>query len=283
MFQAVSRTCQQADFIFKAAAVADYTPAQYSGDKMKKKDGDLSIPLSRTHDILSYLGEHRRPGQFICGFSMETRDMVENSRAKLEKKKGGHDLRQQPEGGRGRLRGGYHVLTLITADGAEELPLMSKEEAAGTILDQDPGANSLVSSSGTIRVTVSSGPADEVLMPDLTNVPLQSALSQLNGLGEFDIDFTSRTDYDDHIPKDSVISTIPAKDQPLTEGTKIYLTISLGKEEETVPMIDLRGMTQEQAEKAIVGLGLTVGTVDHSSSDMPPGRSGSSPWSPRTR
>lgn len=107
MFQAVSRTCQQADFIFKAAAVADYTPAQYSGDKMKKKDGDLSIPLSRTHDILSYLGEHRRPGQFICGFSMETRDMVENSRAKLEKKKGGHDLRQQPEGGRGRLRGGY--------------------------------------------------------------------------------------------------------------------------------------------------------------------------------
>lgn len=87
MFQAVSRTCQQADFIFKAAAVADYTPAQYSGDKMKKKDGELSIPLSRTHDILSYLGEHRRPGQFICGFSMETRDMVENSRAKLEKKR----------------------------------------------------------------------------------------------------------------------------------------------------------------------------------------------------
>ena len=66
--------------------MADYTPAQYSGDKMKKKDGDLSIPLSRTHDILSYLGEHRRPGQFICGFSMETRDMLENSRAKLEKK-----------------------------------------------------------------------------------------------------------------------------------------------------------------------------------------------------
>ena len=146
------------------------------------------------------------------------------------------------------------------------------EKPAGTILDQDPGANSLVSSSGTIRVTVSSGPADEVLMPDLTNVPLQSALSQLNGLGEFDIDFTSRTDYDDHIPKDSVISTIPAKDQPLTEGTKIYLTISLGKKEETVPMIDLRGMTQEQAEKAIVGLGLTVGTGDHSSSDMPAGQ-----------
>lgn len=146
------------------------------------------------------------------------------------------------------------------------------EKPAGTILEQDPGANSLVSSSGTIRVTVSSGPADEVLMPDLTNVPLQSALSQLNGLGEFDIDFTSRTDYDDHIPKDSVISTIPAKDQPLTEGTKIYLTISLGKEEETVTMMDLRGMTQEQAEKAITGLGLAVGSVDHSSSDMPAGQ-----------
>lgn len=146
------------------------------------------------------------------------------------------------------------------------------EKPAGTILEQDPGANSLVGSSGTIRVTVSSGPADEVLMPDLTNVPLQSALSQLNGLGEFDIDFTSRTDYDDHIPKDSVISTIPAKDQPLAEGTKIYLTISLGKEEETVTMMDLRGMTQEQAEKAITGLGLAVGSVDHSSSDMPAGQ-----------
>ena len=136
MFQAVSRTCQQADFIFKAAAVADYTPAQYSGDKTKKKDGELSIPLSRTHDILSYLGEHRRPGQFICGFSMETRDMVENSRAKLEKKKVDMICANNLKVAGAGFGVDTNVLTLITADGAEELPLMSKEEAAGTILDR---------------------------------------------------------------------------------------------------------------------------------------------------
>ena len=136
MFQAVSRTCQQADFIFKAAAVADYTPAQYSGDKMKKKDGELSIPLSRTHDTLSYLGEHRRPGQFICGFSMETRDMVENSRAKLEKKKVDMICANNLKVAGAGFGVDTNVLTLITADGAEELPLMSKEEAAGTILDR---------------------------------------------------------------------------------------------------------------------------------------------------
>ena len=96
-------------------------------------------------------------------------------------------------------------------------------------------------------------------MPDLINVPLQTALSQLNGLGEFDIDFTSRTDYDDHIPKDSVISTIPTKDQPLTEGTKIYLTISLGREEETVPMIDLRGVAQETGGEGHRGPGPGAG------------------------
>ena len=136
MFQAVSRTCQQADFIFKAAAVADYTPAQYSGDKMKKKDGELSIPLSRTHDILSYLGEHRRPGQFICGFSMETRDMVENSRAKLEKKRVDMICANNLKVAGAGFGVDTNVLTLITADGAEELPLMSKEEAAGRILDR---------------------------------------------------------------------------------------------------------------------------------------------------
>ena len=86
MFQAVTSRQEQADFIFKAAAVADYTPADYSDDKVKKREGDLSIPLKRTQDILKHLGEHRRPDQIICGFSMETRDMLENSRVKLEKK-----------------------------------------------------------------------------------------------------------------------------------------------------------------------------------------------------
>ena len=131
MFEAVAARCEAADFIFKAAAVADYTPAQYADDKMKKKDGDLSIPLKRTQDILKYLGEHRRPGQVICGFSMETRDMVENSRAKLEKKRVdmicANNLKVEGAG----FGTDTNVLTLITAGDMEELPLMSKEEAAG--------------------------------------------------------------------------------------------------------------------------------------------------------
>ena len=136
MFEAVAARCEAADLIFKAAAVADYTPAQYADDKMKKKDGDLSIPLKRTQDILKYLGEHRRPGQVICGFSMETRDMVENSRAKLEKKRVdmicANNLKVEGAG----FGTDTNVLTLITAGDMEELPLMSKEEAAGRILDR---------------------------------------------------------------------------------------------------------------------------------------------------
>ncbi len=136
MFEAVAARCEAADLIFKAAAVADYTPAQYADDKMKKKDGDLSIPLKRTQDILKYLGEHRRPGQVICGFSMETRDMVENSRAKLEKKRVdmicANNLKVEGAG----FGTDTNVLTLITAGDTEELPLMSKEEAAGRILDR---------------------------------------------------------------------------------------------------------------------------------------------------
>ena len=136
MFEAVAARWEQADLIFKAAAVADYTPAEYSDDKVKKKDGDLSIPLKRTQDILKYLGEHRRPGQVICGFSMETRDMVENSRAKLEKKRVdmicANNLKVEGAG----FGTDTNVLTLITAGDMEELPLMSKEEAAGRILDR---------------------------------------------------------------------------------------------------------------------------------------------------
>ena len=86
MFDAVVEHAPNSDYIFKAAAVADYTPEAYHDNKMKKKDADLSIPLKRTQDILKYLGEHRIPGQVICGFSMETENMLENSRAKLIKK-----------------------------------------------------------------------------------------------------------------------------------------------------------------------------------------------------
>ena len=136
MFEAVATHSESADMIFKAAAVADYTPIGYSDDKVKKKDGDLSIPLKRTTDILQYLGQHRRPGQVICGFSMETRDMLENSRAKLEKKKVDMICANNLKVAGAGFGVDTNVLTLITADGAEELPLMSKEEAAGTILDR---------------------------------------------------------------------------------------------------------------------------------------------------
>ena len=134
MFEAVAAHCQRSDFIFKAAAVADYTPAQYSDDKMKKKDGDLSIPLERTQDILAYLGRHRRAGQVICGFSMETRDLIENSRAKLHKKNVdmicANNLKVEGAG----FGVDTNVITLITAADITELPLQSKESAADAIL-----------------------------------------------------------------------------------------------------------------------------------------------------
>lgn len=136
MFEAVAAEAPNADFIFKAAAVADYTPAQYSDHKMKKKDSDLSIPLKRTQDILKYLSENRRDGQIICGFSMETENMLENSRAKLEKKKldmiCANNLKQDGAG----FGVDTNIITLITKEHTVELPLLSKEEAANAILDE---------------------------------------------------------------------------------------------------------------------------------------------------
>ena len=136
MYREVMERAGQADFIFKAAAVADYTPDGYSDDKIKKKEGDLTLPLRRTQDILQQLGRQRRPGQVICGFSMETRDLVANSRAKLEKKGiqmvAANNLKVAGAG----FGTDTNVLTLITADETVELPLMSKEEAACAILDR---------------------------------------------------------------------------------------------------------------------------------------------------
>ena len=136
MFDAVAAEAPTADYIFKAAAVADYAPADFSEEKMKKKDGDLSIPLKRTQDILKYLGENRRPGQVICGFSMETQNMVENSRAKLEKKGVdmicANNLKQDGAG----FGVDTNVITLITANETVELPLLSKEDAANAILSK---------------------------------------------------------------------------------------------------------------------------------------------------
>lgn len=135
MFEAVTARQAWADFIFKAAAVADYTPAEYADNKIKKKDGDLSIPLKRTRDILKHLGENRRPGQVICGFSMETQDMVENSRAKLEKKNIDFICANNLKVAGAGFGTDTNVMSVITRTGVEELPLMSKEEAAGRILD----------------------------------------------------------------------------------------------------------------------------------------------------
>lgn len=135
MFEAVAKYAETADFIFKAAAVADYTPADYNDNKIKKKDGDMAIPLKRTQDILKYLGSHRKEGQVICGFSMETENMLENSRAKLEKK--GVDMicaNNLKTAGAG-FGVDTNVITLITARDVLELPLQSKESAANAILD----------------------------------------------------------------------------------------------------------------------------------------------------
>lgn len=136
LFREVTARAADMDFIFKAAAVADYTPADYSEDKIKKKDGDLSIPLQRTQDVLKYLGEHKRPGQVICGFSMETQNMLENSRAKLEKKAihmiAANNLKVEGAG----FGVDTNVMTLITANDCVELPLMSKADVANAILDK---------------------------------------------------------------------------------------------------------------------------------------------------
>ena len=138
MFDAVTSRAPDQDIIIKAAAVADYRPATVAEDKIKKSgtDADLSLPLARTSDILAWLGEHRAPGQFLCGFSMETRDMVDNSRKKLEKKHidliAANNLKQAGAG----FGVDTNLLTLIAADGARELPLMSKEEAAHALLDE---------------------------------------------------------------------------------------------------------------------------------------------------
>lgn len=136
MFDAVAANALTADFIFKAAAVADYTPVEYADDKVKKKDGVLSVALKRTQDILKYLGQNRTPGQVICGFSMETRDMVENSREKLQKKNVDMICANNLKVAGAGFGVDTNIITVITRDSTVELPLQSKEAAANAILDQ---------------------------------------------------------------------------------------------------------------------------------------------------
>ena len=136
MYEAVVNEYEQNDIIIKAAAVADYTPSTVSDQKIKKKEGDMSIPLTRTKDILSYLGEHKKEGQFLCGFSMETENMLENTRAKLERKNldliAGNCLKTEGAG----FQGDTNVLTLISKDEEIALEKMSKDDCAHKLLDQ---------------------------------------------------------------------------------------------------------------------------------------------------
>lgn len=136
MYRAVTAAAETADIVVMAAAVADYTPATVADQKIKKKEGDLSIPLKRTRDILLSLGEKKRPGQFICGFSMETENLLENSSLKLAKKNAdmicANSLTQEGAG----YRVDTNILTLITGDDTRQLPMMSKLEAAHRIFDQ---------------------------------------------------------------------------------------------------------------------------------------------------
>lgn len=133
MWEAVTARSREQDIIIKAAAVADYRPREIALEKVKKKDGELSIPLERTSDILQYLGEHKPSGQFLCGFSMETEHMLENSKKKLEKKNldmiVANNVKQKGAG----FGADTNIVTLITKDMVKELPLMSKEAVAGAL------------------------------------------------------------------------------------------------------------------------------------------------------
>lgn len=135
MFDAVKENFIDADIVIKSAAVADYRPKNVGTEKLKKHDGELSIELERTDDILAWLGSNKKPSQFLCGFSMETQNMLENSRAKLEKKKldmiCANNLRTEGAG----FGIDTNVVTIITASNEKELPVMTKDQVAEKILD----------------------------------------------------------------------------------------------------------------------------------------------------
>lgn len=136
MYEAVTGHAAEQDIIIKAAAVADYRPKTVSSEKMKKKGGELTLELERTDDILAYLGQNKRPGQFLCGFAMETEDLIENARQKLKKKHVdmivANSLRVEGAG----FGGDTNVVTMITEDEEISLGKMSKEETASQIIDK---------------------------------------------------------------------------------------------------------------------------------------------------
>ena len=136
MFEAVTGRSDEMDAVIKAAAVADYRPKFVNTEKTKKKDGDMAIELERTDDILKWLGEHKKDSQFLCGFSMETEHMLENSRAKLKKKNLDMIVANNLKVAGAGFGTDTNVVTMIRENKETELPIMSKEEVAGAILDE---------------------------------------------------------------------------------------------------------------------------------------------------
>ena len=136
MYDAVVERSGEMDIIIKAAAVADYRPCRVAEEKVKKAGGQLEIEMERTDDILGFLGSHKRDGQFLCGFSMETENLVENSRKKLVKKNldmiAANNLKEQGAG----FETDTNIVTLIGKDFQEDLPIMEKEQVASRLLDK---------------------------------------------------------------------------------------------------------------------------------------------------
>jgi len=142
MYEAVTKEASSCDIIIKAAAVADYKPSEVASEKIKKKEGESSIHLTRTKDILKTLGEMKSEGKihsFLCGFSMETENMLENSKAKLDKKNVDMIVANNLKVSGAGFGTDTNILTLITKDSANELPIMSKDECASTLLDTIAG------------------------------------------------------------------------------------------------------------------------------------------------
>lgn len=136
MFDAVTSHAPEMDLIIKAAAVADYRPSHIADEKVKKLDAELAIPLERTDDILKYLGEHKRPGQFLCGFSMETENMLENSQKKLQKKNLDMIVANNLKVAGAGFETDTNIVTFITPDTVTELPIMGKDQVAFRLIDK---------------------------------------------------------------------------------------------------------------------------------------------------
>lgn len=136
MFDAVTSHAPEMDLIIKAAAVADYRPSHIADEKIKKSDAELAIPLERTDDILKYLGEHKRPGQFLCGFSMETENMLENSQKKLQKKNLDMIVANNLKMAGAGFETDTNIVTFITPDTVTELPIMGKDQVAFRLIDK---------------------------------------------------------------------------------------------------------------------------------------------------